>query len=41
MGPVITRAHRDRVAGYLEIGRAEGAEVVVDGRGGAPRARAS
>jgi malonate-semialdehyde dehydrogenase (acetylating)/methylmalonate-semialdehyde dehydrogenase len=32
MGPVITRAHRDRVAGYLEIGRAEGAEVVVDGR---------
>jgi malonate-semialdehyde dehydrogenase (acetylating)/methylmalonate-semialdehyde dehydrogenase len=35
MGPVITRAHRDRVAGYLEIGRAEGAEVVVDGRGAA------
>ena len=27
MGPVITMPHRDRVAGYLEIGRAEGAEV--------------
>ena len=40
MGPVITRDHRDRVAGYLEIGRAEGAEVVVDGRG-PPRARVS
>jgi malonate-semialdehyde dehydrogenase (acetylating)/methylmalonate-semialdehyde dehydrogenase len=33
MGPVITREHRDRVAGYLDIGAAEGAEVVVDGRG--------
>jgi malonate-semialdehyde dehydrogenase (acetylating) / methylmalonate-semialdehyde dehydrogenase len=32
MGPVITREHRDRVAGYLEIGRAEGAEIAVDGR---------
>jgi malonate-semialdehyde dehydrogenase (acetylating)/methylmalonate-semialdehyde dehydrogenase len=32
MGPVITRAHRDRVAGYLDIGRAEGAEVALDGR---------
>ena len=27
MGPVITREHLERVAGYLEIGRAEGAEV--------------
>jgi malonate-semialdehyde dehydrogenase (acetylating)/methylmalonate-semialdehyde dehydrogenase len=35
MGPVISRDHRDRVAGYLEIGRAEGAELVVDGRGAA------
>jgi malonate-semialdehyde dehydrogenase (acetylating)/methylmalonate-semialdehyde dehydrogenase len=35
MGPVISRDHRDRVAGYLEIGRAEGAEIVVDGRGAA------
>jgi malonate-semialdehyde dehydrogenase (acetylating)/methylmalonate-semialdehyde dehydrogenase len=32
MGPVISRAHLDRVAGYLEIGRAEGAEIAVDGR---------
>jgi malonate-semialdehyde dehydrogenase (acetylating)/methylmalonate-semialdehyde dehydrogenase len=35
MGPVISRDHRDRVAGYLEIGQAEGAELVVDGRGAA------
>jgi malonate-semialdehyde dehydrogenase (acetylating)/methylmalonate-semialdehyde dehydrogenase len=32
MGPVITREHRDRVAGYLDVARSEGAEVVVDGR---------
>jgi malonate-semialdehyde dehydrogenase (acetylating)/methylmalonate-semialdehyde dehydrogenase len=32
MGPVISRDHRRRVADYLEIGRAEGAEIVVDGR---------
>jgi malonate-semialdehyde dehydrogenase (acetylating)/methylmalonate-semialdehyde dehydrogenase len=32
MGPVVSRAHLDRVAGYLEIGRSEGAEIVVDGR---------
>jgi malonate-semialdehyde dehydrogenase (acetylating)/methylmalonate-semialdehyde dehydrogenase len=32
MGPVITREHRDRVAGYLDVGRSEGAEIVVDGR---------
>ena len=32
MGPVITREHLDRVAGYLDIGRREGAEVVLDGR---------
>ena len=32
MGPLVTREHRDRVAGYIESGRAEGAEVVVDGR---------
>ena len=32
MGPVITRGHLDRVAGYLEIGRSEGAEIAVDGR---------
>ncbi len=33
MGPLITRAHRDRVAGYLEGAADEGAIVVVDGRG--------
>jgi malonate-semialdehyde dehydrogenase (acetylating)/methylmalonate-semialdehyde dehydrogenase len=32
MGPVISRQHRDRIAGYLEIGRAEGAVIAVDGR---------
>jgi malonate-semialdehyde dehydrogenase (acetylating)/methylmalonate-semialdehyde dehydrogenase len=32
MGPLITREHRDRVAGYVERGGEAGAEVVVDGR---------
>jgi malonate-semialdehyde dehydrogenase (acetylating)/methylmalonate-semialdehyde dehydrogenase len=32
MGPLITGEHRDRVAGYVERGAAEGATVVVDGR---------
>ena len=32
MGPLITREHRDRVAGYLESGPAQGARLVVDGR---------
>ncbi len=32
MGPLVTRDHRDRVAGYLEAGAREGAEVVRDGR---------
>jgi malonate-semialdehyde dehydrogenase (acetylating)/methylmalonate-semialdehyde dehydrogenase len=32
MGPVISRDHWNRVAGYLDIGRAEGAEIAVDGR---------
>ena len=32
MGPLITRDHRDRVAGYVGIGADEGAAVVVDGR---------
>ncbi|GAA4286683.1 CoA-acylating methylmalonate-semialdehyde dehydrogenase [Georgenia daeguensis] len=36
MGPLITRAHRDRVAGYIDAGREAGAEVVVDGRGVEP-----
>ncbi len=32
MGPLITREHRDRVAGYIEEGARAGATVVVDGR---------
>lgn len=32
MGPLITREHRDRVAGYIDQGSSAGAEVVVDGR---------
>ncbi|HEY3263161.1 MAG TPA: CoA-acylating methylmalonate-semialdehyde dehydrogenase [Pseudonocardiaceae bacterium] len=33
MGPLVTRAHRDRVASYLDDGVAAGASLVVDGRG--------
>lgn len=33
MGPVITGAHRDRIEGYIGQGVAEGAALVVDGRG--------
>jgi malonate-semialdehyde dehydrogenase (acetylating)/methylmalonate-semialdehyde dehydrogenase len=32
MGPLITREHRDKVAGYLDSGPAQGARLVVDGR---------
>lgn len=32
MGPLVTVEHRDKVASYLSIGEAEGAEVVIDGR---------
>jgi malonate-semialdehyde dehydrogenase (acetylating)/methylmalonate-semialdehyde dehydrogenase len=32
MGPLITREHRDKVAGYLDAATAEGAELVTDGR---------
>lgn len=32
MGPLVTEAHRDRVAGYVETGLAEGATLAVDGR---------
>jgi malonate-semialdehyde dehydrogenase (acetylating) / methylmalonate-semialdehyde dehydrogenase len=32
MGPLITAEHRDRVAGYVAAGAAEGAKIVVDGR---------
>lgn len=33
MGPLVTREHADKVLGYIETGIAEGAELVVDGRG--------
>ena len=33
MGPLVTKEHRDKVAGYLDIAEADGATVVVDGRG--------
>ena len=36
MGPLITGAHRDRVAGYVGAAQADGATVVLDGRDGAP-----
>jgi malonate-semialdehyde dehydrogenase (acetylating)/methylmalonate-semialdehyde dehydrogenase len=33
MGPLITMEHRDKVAGYIDVALADGASVVVDGRG--------
>jgi malonate-semialdehyde dehydrogenase (acetylating)/methylmalonate-semialdehyde dehydrogenase len=33
MGPIVTGAARDRITGYIEKGVAEGADLVVDGRG--------
>src|SRR5947207_4592862 len=36
MGPLITEAHRDKVASYVENASVEGATVLVDGREGAP-----
>ncbi len=32
MGPLVTKAHRDRVASYVDAGEADGATIVVDGR---------
>jgi malonate-semialdehyde dehydrogenase (acetylating)/methylmalonate-semialdehyde dehydrogenase len=37
MGPLVTREHRDKVAGYVENAPGEGATVVVDGRESAPQ----
>ena len=34
MGPLVTREHRDRVAGYIDRGVAEGAQALRDGREG-------
>ncbi len=33
MGPLITKAHRDKVASYIDIAVNDGATLVVDGRG--------
>jgi malonate-semialdehyde dehydrogenase (acetylating)/methylmalonate-semialdehyde dehydrogenase len=33
MGPLVTKAHRDKVASYIDAGEADGAKIVVDGRG--------
>ncbi|SEN54472.1 CoA-acylating methylmalonate-semialdehyde dehydrogenase [Cryobacterium sp. TMT1-3] len=33
MGPLITQVHRDKVAGYIDIAQADGADIVIDGRG--------
>ena len=33
MGPLVTRAHYDKVRGYVDTGVTEGATLVVDGRG--------
>jgi malonate-semialdehyde dehydrogenase (acetylating)/methylmalonate-semialdehyde dehydrogenase len=33
MGPIVTAQARDRIEGYIGIGVAEGAQLVVDGRG--------
>ena len=32
MGPLVTKEHRDKVAGYIEVAAKDGAKVVVDGR---------
>ncbi|MCQ8239291.1 CoA-acylating methylmalonate-semialdehyde dehydrogenase [Rhizosaccharibacter radicis] len=33
MGPLVTKAHLEKVSGYVDIGEQEGARLVVDGRG--------
>jgi malonate-semialdehyde dehydrogenase (acetylating)/methylmalonate-semialdehyde dehydrogenase len=33
MGPLVTEQHRDKVASYIDVAIADGASVVVDGRG--------
>ncbi|GAA4510252.1 CoA-acylating methylmalonate-semialdehyde dehydrogenase [Brevibacterium yomogidense] len=38
MGPLITVAHRDKVAGYIDAGIEAGAELVLDGRTTSPDA---
>ena len=36
MGPVISKAARERIFGYIEVGLREGAKLVLDGRGCIP-----
>ncbi len=36
MGPLVTAAHRDRVASYVDAGERDGATIVLDGRGVEP-----
>ena len=38
MGPLVTKAHRDKVASYIDAGEADGATIVVDGRTVTPTA---
>jgi malonate-semialdehyde dehydrogenase (acetylating)/methylmalonate-semialdehyde dehydrogenase len=33
MGPIVSKQQRDKIVGYIDAGVAEGAELVVDGRG--------
>ena len=33
MGPVVTAEHRQQIVGYIDAGVAQGADLVVDGRG--------
>ena len=40
MGPLVTKAHRDKVAGFIESGEKAGAKVVIDGREVEPRGQA-
>ena len=37
MGPVITKAHKEKVEGFIDQGVASGADLVVDGRGYSPQ----
>jgi malonate-semialdehyde dehydrogenase (acetylating)/methylmalonate-semialdehyde dehydrogenase len=36
MGPLVTKAHRDKVASYIDAGESDGAKIVVDGRAVSP-----
>jgi malonate-semialdehyde dehydrogenase (acetylating)/methylmalonate-semialdehyde dehydrogenase len=40
MGPLVTKAHRDKVASYIASGEQAGAKVVIDGREVQPRGEA-